>query len=331
MRRDAKIIVTGASGMVGCYIARQLLREGYENVVLPIRKGKVHWIKNELPLTEIDFEDPKQLSDCFQGAECIIHSAARLFGTKEELMESNPQLTRRIVNAALDNGIQRLIHISSVACLDRWRKELTKEEHILQEKSKVTDYSYSKYLAELEVHRGRAEGLSAVILYPTQILGHFYPDNPNTRLWHRIAQQKQFYPIGSLGVIDIRDLVSAVITVLQKELDTGEFIINAENISYQELFNTFRSKIGVQPLRRALPKWLHHYGAPIFSLYYGLLRLRWNHPYSNTYLRQLAFPFSYDHSKSKEVLELTYRPLATSLSDIAAIYKAEDNMVFLED
>ncbi len=322
MSKATKIAITGASGMVGYYVARNLVHNGYYNLVLLLRPGARNQHLKNFHSIELDFEDHDSLSNSLKDVNTVIHCAASLFGTKDELKKGNQLLTEKIVNAALDQNVKRMIYMSSVACLDRWRKERTKEENIMQDRARATEYAYSKYLSELEVHRGIAEGLNAVILYPSQILGLFYSDNPNTQLWKRIADQKYFYPIGSTGVVDVRDVAEAVKQILVRNIPSGQFILNAENVSFEQLFNSFREKINKNVLSHPLPAWLHRYGSLFFSIYY-LFKLRLSHPYSNKYLRQLAFNFSFDNSRSRSQLNLDYRTLKKTLDDLALIIQRQ--------
>ncbi|MBJ6907592.1 NAD-dependent epimerase/dehydratase family protein, partial [Vibrio cholerae] len=84
----------------------------------------------------------------------------------------NIEGTANVVNAALGAGVKKMVHVSSVAALGRIRENETINETMnWTEETSNSNYGKSKYLAEMEVWRGIAEGLEAVMVNPTMILG----------------------------------------------------------------------------------------------------------------------------------------------------------------
>jgi nucleoside-diphosphate-sugar epimerase len=98
-------------------------------------------------------------------------------------------------------------------------------------------YARSKYLGELEVWRGMAEGLPAVIVNPSVILGPGNWEKGSTRLFHYIWNEKPFYLQGKMNYIDVRDNATIIVQLLQQETISNErYILNAGVVSYQKLF-----------------------------------------------------------------------------------------------
>ena len=122
-----------------------------------------------------DILDVCLLEDAMQDVEQVYHCAALVTFNprkKSALHKINVEGTANIVNAALTTGVKKLLHVSSVSALGRKRNEqiVTEEAHWEDETNNST-YGRSKYFAELEVWRGITEGLHAVIVNPTIILG----------------------------------------------------------------------------------------------------------------------------------------------------------------
>ncbi|MEO7394836.1 MAG: SDR family NAD(P)-dependent oxidoreductase, partial [Chitinophagaceae bacterium] len=180
-----KILVTGGTGFLGSYIIKLLVEKGY--AVRAIRRsnklpswipdgifdntttGSVEWV-------EADILDVVALKDAMEGVDTIIHSAAVVSFIKKDrknMYQVNVDGTANIVNIALEKNIKRLVYISSVASLGRTAAGGHVNEEKKWEESKLnTHYAKSKYKAEVEVWRGVSEGLNAIILNPSTILGY---------------------------------------------------------------------------------------------------------------------------------------------------------------
>jgi dihydroflavonol-4-reductase len=174
------ILITGGTGFLGAYIIRALVEKGYG--VRAIRRhnnfpsyipkeifDKVEWVEG-------DILDVVSLEDAMEGVDTVIHSAAIVSFTKREqkkMYKINVEGTANVVNIALEKNIKRFVHISSIAALGRKENGGHIDEEKKWEESRInTHYAKSKYKAELEVWRGISEGLNAVILNPSTILGY---------------------------------------------------------------------------------------------------------------------------------------------------------------
>ena len=96
-------------------------------------------------------------------------------------------------------------------------------------------YAISKYGAEREVWRGMEEGLNAVIVNPSVILGPGFW-NDNSGLFRLVWEGLKYYTKGINGYVDVKDVARAMILVMEKELFNERFVVSSENISYLELF-----------------------------------------------------------------------------------------------
>lgn len=129
------VFVTGGTGFIGSYIIKNLVEKGV--TVRAIRRsGKLPFyipseILNNVEWVEGDVLDIVSLSDAMQGADAVIHSAAIVSFSKKErqlMYHVNVEGTANVVNAAVENKIRRLLHISSVAALGRTTKAQTVTE-----------------------------------------------------------------------------------------------------------------------------------------------------------------------------------------------------------
>ena len=195
-----------------------------------------------------DMTDQYSLNEAMQGISKVYHCAAIIsFDPSEraEVIKSNIDITATIVNLCLEHNISKLCHVSSVAALgSRPDNEPVTEEDLWRPSKNRHAYSISKYHSEMEVWRGIEEGLDAVIVNPSVILG---PGN-----WHRgsakffttIRKGMKYYTEGMTGFVDVRDVCRCMITLMESDTSKERFILNSENLYYRDLFNMIADALG---------------------------------------------------------------------------------------
>jgi dihydroflavonol-4-reductase len=147
------------------------------------------------------------------------------------------QGTKNVVNTCLQNGVKKLVHISSVAALGR-----EKSQSIIDENSKWTEsklnsaYAESKYLAELEVFRAGEEGLNTVILNPSLIMAPANWNKSSAQVFKYVWKKNPFYFDGTTNIVDVRDVAEVACKLLHANLPGERFILNAASISFHDLF-----------------------------------------------------------------------------------------------
>lgn len=256
------VLVTGGTGFIGAYVIRDLIRAGYSVRALRRRSqlpafidpqifSKVEWF-------DCDILDTIGLDDAMSGADAVIHSAAKVsFWKKEkdELFRTNIEGTANLVNAAIANNIQRFIHVSSVAAVGRKKDGSTVNEEIKWADSKVnTNYAISKHHSEMEVWRGIAEGLNAVIVNPSTVLGYGDWNLSSSAIFKNVHDGFPWYTNGINGFVDVEDVSHAIVSLLSAEIHSERFILNGENWSYKKLFDTIADEMGKKrPHKEATP------------------------------------------------------------------------------
>jgi nucleoside-diphosphate-sugar epimerase len=191
---------------------------------------------------EGDILDVVSLEEAMQGVDGVIHSAAFVSFYKSErqqMYKVNVEGTANVVNAAIDQKIPRLLHVSSVAALGRKTKsELVTEERKWEEDKNNTHYAISKHKAELEVWRGFAEGLDGVIINPSTILGFGDWHSSSCAIFRSAYKEFSWYTKGINGFVGVEDVAEAAVQLWQSDISEKKFIVNTDNISFQHLFNT---------------------------------------------------------------------------------------------
>ena len=252
------ILVTGGAGLLGSELIRQLLSQG----------KKVRAIYNKTPLPNFHSESLEQfqcnildvvgLEEAMQGIEQVYHCAAIVSfapSRKRELFSINIEGTANVVNAALQAGIKKMVHVSSVAALGRIREgEPITETMNWTEETSNSVYGQSKYLGELEVWRGIGEGLNAVIVNPVIILGCADWKSGSSQIFKSVYDEFPWYTEGVSGFVDVGDVAKAMIALMQSNISNERFIISAENCSYRQVFNWIADGFGKKrPHKKVTP------------------------------------------------------------------------------
>ncbi|NNF04901.1 MAG: NAD-dependent epimerase/dehydratase family protein, partial [Rhodothermales bacterium] len=250
-----KVLVTGATGFVGSRVVRRLLEERHD--VRAVHRpsssfSQVEDIRDRIDWVLGDVLEPDGLHRAFDDMECVVHAAAEIaFGRGEverRLHRVNVEGTANLVNAALDHGRVRVIHVSSIAALGRSPRQseaasarngdriCTDESAEWVESDLNTAYARSKYLAEMEVRRGVAEGLDAVIVNPSVVMGVGRSGRNTTLLAERVRDGRiPLVPTGSTNVVDVLDVADGILKALEKGRRGERYILAGENLEWKEI------------------------------------------------------------------------------------------------
>lgn len=324
-----KILITGATGLVGSTVARQFLAENHTVFAL-FRPGSdrslLADIENKIQWIEGDVLDISSLEKAIEGVEYVVHTAAVVsFVPRDRKMmyKVNMEGTANVVNVCLKYEIKKLCHVSSIAALGRpdsrkiigGRDLVIDEEQRWEESPENSEYAKSKHLAELEVWRGMAEGLNAVIVNPTLILGEGDWSKSSTQIFRYVYQEKPFYTEGIANYVDVQDVARAVATLLFSDVSGERFLLNAGSISYQSLFNSIADAMGKK--------------RPSFKVGPGLAAIIWRIEAVRTWLmgtkplitketaQSSARRFRYDNGKIKKTIGFEFQPIEKTIARVS--------------
>ena len=191
-----------------------------------------------------DILDYFALEKILEGVTEIYHCAAIVsFDSKErqKMISNNVEGTANLVNAALENKVKKICHVSSVSALGRLdNQQLITEETNWVPSKKISGYSESKFFSEVEIWRGIEEGLDAVIVNPSIIFGPANWETGSAKMFKTVWDGMKFYTKGITGFVDVKDVVRAMMLLMDEtnfELAKNQrYLLNAENLSYQNVF-----------------------------------------------------------------------------------------------
>jgi nucleoside-diphosphate-sugar epimerase len=252
------IFVTGGTGLVGAHLLYELTLAGKPVKALKRETSNLQQVLNTFSYysdkpTELfrqiewvngDILDYFGLEKMLTGITEIYHCAAIVsFDPKERkrMIANNVEGTANLVNAALENGVKKICHVSSIAALGRLDdQQLITEETNWVPSKKISGYSESKFFSETEVWRGIEEGLDAVIVNPSIIFGPANWETGSAKMFKTVSAGMKFYTRGTTGFVDVKDVVRAMIMLMEapnfEAAKNQRFLLNAENLSYQNVF-----------------------------------------------------------------------------------------------
>lgn len=252
------IFLTGGTGLVGAHILLKLTESGQKVKALKRKRSSFTVIRNifshykktdllkSIEWIEGDLLDLFSLQEGIKGCNTVIHCAAIVsFNPKDfkKVMKINVEGTANIVNICLENNIEKLAYISSIATLNDEKNQVRTEDSFWKESKSNSQYAKSKYLSEQEVWRGIEEGLNSIIVNPSVILGPGDWTKGSSQMFEKVWKGLKFYSSGSTGYIDVLDVAKCVVKLLEKEIINERFILNAENIKYRDIFDSIAENL----------------------------------------------------------------------------------------
>ncbi|HLN20738.1 MAG TPA: NAD-dependent epimerase/dehydratase family protein [Bacteroidales bacterium] len=334
-----KILVTGGTGLLGSHLIYKLLSRG-EAVKATCRKSsnrdivrkvaayytpgaeelfkKIEWI-------ECDLSDPADLSLAMSDARLVYHCAAMVSfesGDNEKIIKNNTAVTSNIVKACLENKISKLCHVSSVAALGGSDGELTiNEESRWNSEKPHPAYNTSKYLSEQEVWNGISQGLNAVIVLPSIILGPGDWKRSSSAIFGTIAGGLPFYTDGIKAYVDVNDVADAMILLMESGISGEKFILSSENLTNQKVFSMIAQNLGVRKPFIKIPRFIGPFLPPVIKMIRAFSGKKL--PLTKDILNAAWTRIGYDNSKIKERTGFRLTEIEKSVEYIASIFIKE--------
>ena len=322
------ILVTGATGFLGSELCRQLFLSGKNSIrctkrstsivpeiLLPFSKQLI-WV--EADLLEID-----ALNEALEGVTEVYHCAALVSfdpSLKKKLIKNNVEGTANLVNLCVEKNI-RLLHVSSIAAVGEGKPgELINENHHLEETPKENAYAISKYESEMEVWRGMAEGLDAVIVNPSLIIGKNAGKQGTGQIFETVRKGLNFYTSGSCGLVDVEDVAKTMILLMESKISSERFIINAENWNYKKLFEDAAHCFGVKPPAREAKPWMLELAWRASAL--GTLFTGKKMGVDKISAQSASRIQDYDNRKLKEAIGFEFKPVKQTIEEICEALKS---------
>lgn len=258
------IFVTGGAGLVGSALLKQLVEQNkgpikalYRNNLPPALAQeeikKIEWVQGDVLDTSLLFDIMKDCKQVYHSAAIVSYHKSR----RQQMYKINIEGTANMVNAALENKVEKFLHVSSVAAIGRIRQgEHITEETKWSEENNGSHYGTTKHLSELEVWRAVSEGLNAVIVNPSIILGEASWETGSIAIFKKVWNEFPWYTNGGTDFVDSKDVANAMIQLMDSTITAERFLLCNEHLTFRELFTKIATEFDKQPPHREVKKWM---------------------------------------------------------------------------
>lgn len=330
------ILITGATGFLGSHTMLEFLRAGYNVKATCRSSSSVQKAKqifsyytdgmqlfDRIEWVNADLCDYSEVKAACRNVDFVVHTAAEVSFNrrlKNQIVENNTRITANVVDAALELGIKKICHISSIAALGSTSNgDMVTEETKFSSVKEQSGYAISKFYSEMEVWRGINSGLNAVILNPSVILGAGDWKSGSSTFISTAAKGNPFYTNGTTGFVDVRDVARACRISIEGKQSGERLLLNAENISYRRLFNLMADELGTKkPTIKAIP-----FLMKLAAAYCSVKSLLTGNEPSITFdmARSAWKNMYYDGSKADKILQLGYTPIQETIRFACSSYR----------
>jgi nucleoside-diphosphate-sugar epimerase len=314
------ILVTGATGFLGSEVAKQLAESGEHvrcikrstSVIPPLLSAypQIEWV-------EADMLDIFALEDALEGVIKIYHCAAWVSlkqADKKPMIYANVTGTANLVNLCLGRSV-KLVHVSSIAAIGQAKPgELITENHHLDATAENDGYAISKLESEMEVWRGIAEGLNAVIVNPSLIIGANAGTAGSGQLFETVRAGLKFYTSGSAGFVDVEDVAKCMIALMYSDITAERYIINAENRGFKQITAEIAECFSIQPPSVFARPWMMDIawrGAAVIAAITGKAPA-----IDKIAALSASQNRDYDNSKIKAAIGIEFKPVSKTIKEI---------------
>lgn len=334
------IFVTGGTGMVGAHLLYDLVSQGEKvralkrtgssiqltEKIFAFYSAEYQSLMRKIEWVEGDILEKDSLRDHLAGVNQIYHAAAMVSFNPQDrdiMIHNNYEGTANLVDLALSLQIPRFCHVSSIAAIGSPPEGIeANEDHPWHNNMEHSAYAESKYLSEMEVWRAILQGLNAVIVNPSVIIGPGDWKTGSSLLFYTVWKGMKFYTKGGTGFVDVRDVTAAMRRLMDDDIwevvKNQRYILNAKNIPFREFFSQVANSL--------------HLKAPGYFVDETLLNLVWRLSALKSFLtgtrpsitRETARSANklsyYNGSKICQATGFEYTPVEVSIRNISALF-----------
>jgi dihydroflavonol-4-reductase len=328
-RSEVKTFITGGTGFIGTHLVRRMAQTDHEMVCLVRKTSDVSTLeKVGATLVTGDVTDKDSLLMGMQGCEAVLHLAnIYTFWEPDRRVysEINVKGTRNVMEAVLETGVSKVVHVSTGIIYGKPADMPFTEESPVGP-VRFSDYAETKYQGDLiawDLHKTR--GLPLVVVYPSGVLGpgdlkasgRYVQDLVYRRMPATVFDDTD------LTWVHVQDVAEAIVRALEKEGNIGErYLVGGEHLSFRE-FNQMVSDISGVPLPRfRLPDSVVTLNAALLTALADLIKKPPMLGMSRDQVRTMREGFVFDGSKAERELGFTYTPVRTALEGAIASYRA---------
>ncbi len=266
-------LVTGANGHIGNVLVRQLLARGEEVRAFVRPNANLMALEGlEVEIFPGNLLDVETLARALRGVDVVYHLAARISlapGPDPETERVNLEGTRALLTAARQTSIRRFVYASSIYAMRIPVEGLVDESCPFDPEHARGAYDRSKAAASLEVQKAAAEGLDALLVCPTAVIGpyDFRPSEAGRGILYNLPPGVKFYVDGAYDFVDVRDVAHGFILAAEKGRSGGTYILGGDRLTVREAAETIWEAAGGWHAGVRVPDLLADLAAAVLSVF----------------------------------------------------------------
>jgi dihydroflavonol-4-reductase len=302
----ARVLVTGATGFIGSHVTRALAARG-DDVRVTVRASSRDDALAGLDVERVtaDVTDRAAMRRAARGIERVFHVAGttNLRLPPEQLMRINAEGTRTVLGACLAEGVERVVHVSSVAAIGPARRGGALDERHVRTGPLGIPYADAKHAAEVEALRVADRGLDVVLACPAHVLGAGDDRRSSTEVVRRFLLRRiPAYVDGAICIVDVEDVAAGLLLCDERGTAGERYILGTRNYTWQRLFGELQRFSGVEGPALRLPV------AVALSLAEAAVRAPGPTPVTPAEIRAAAHWWTYRSTKARRELGWETRP-----------------------
>jgi dihydroflavonol-4-reductase len=302
----ARVLVTGATGFIGSHLVRALLARG-DDVRVTMRAASTRdaLAGVDVETRTADILDGAAMRRAARGVERAFHVAGttNLRKSAAETLRINAEGTRTVLDACLSAGVQRVVHVSSVAAIGPARPGGALDERHVHGGPLGIPYADAKHAAEVEALRVAARGLDVVVACPGHVLGRGDERRSSTEVVRRFLLRRiPAYVDGAICIVDVEDVAAGLLLCEQRGRTGERYILGTRNYTWERLFGELARFSGVEGPAVRLPL------SVALALAEAAARAPGPTPLTPAEVRAAAHWWTYRSAKARRELGWTTRP-----------------------
>tara|TARA_B100000401_G_scaffold406058_1_gene321350 strand:- start:495 stop:1484 length:990 start_codon:yes stop_codon:yes gene_type:complete len=261
-------LITGSSGHVGSNLIRELSKQNYKIRCIDFDGDHRAYEGFNVEIIKGDITKKDSLIPIFKDVEIVFHTAALINldrRYRNQIRLVNVSGTKNVCEAALNSGVKKLIHFSSVDAFYRFPIEepLLEDRKLIDDPSAVP-YDLSKADGQKIVIDYCEKGLDSSIIHPTSIVGpnDFKPGLPMQEMVNLANGKRKVLPNWGYNFVDVRDLCKTAISASSKGKTGQNYIVGGEYHLYSYIAELMEKQLGRTVLLGTIPNFVSYLGLP---------------------------------------------------------------------
>ena len=330
-----KSLVIGGNGLIGSHVVEILLNDEEKVRVISKPESSLETIENfsdDIEIIECDIRDKENVERAMKGVDCVYHLAAShlLWERYRRIYdEVNVSGTRNVVNAAVRNGVRRMVYTSTCDIMGRNQREAGKlgDENDFQDGNLngIGPYGKSKIEAE-RILREKANGIEIVVVHPTCPIGknNTLPTEPGRMIEEIMTGRLGGYIDRKMNFVHVRDCARGHVLAMNQGISGERYILGGENVNLREFIQRVAELAGVRAPRIAVPYCFAVSSAYLFEF---ISKITGKRPMASIEgVRLVKNDFVFSSKKAEREIGYTISPLDSAIKEAVDWHRKRLNM-----